>query len=103
MSRYMLVVSHTGREEALEASRLVIRTLAQHDVTPVADASQHAALRAGLGVELAQLGDVALAEIELGIVLGGDGTILFAAELLRGSGAPLLGGKPRARGIPRRE
>ena len=91
MSRYMLVVSHTGREEALEASRFVIRTLVQHGVTPVADASQHAALSAGLGVELAQLGDVALADIELGIVLGGDGTILFAAELLRGSGAPLLG------------
>jgi len=91
MSRYMLVVSHTGREEALEASRQVIRTLADHGVTAVADPTQHDALSAGVDVEVARLGDVAPSDIELGIVLGGDGTILLAAEILRGSGAPLLG------------
>src|SRR5690606_40618614 len=35
--------------------------------------------------------DVGLGDIELVIVLGGDGTILRAAELARGSSAPLLG------------
>jgi NAD+ kinase len=35
--------------------------------------------------------DVAVSDIELTIVLGGDGTILGAAELTRGSQAPLLG------------
>jgi len=35
--------------------------------------------------------DVAVGELELVIVLGGDGTILRAAELARGGSAPLLG------------
>jgi NAD+ kinase len=35
--------------------------------------------------------DVALVDIELAIVLGGDGTILRAAELVRGGAAPVLG------------
>jgi NAD+ kinase len=35
--------------------------------------------------------DVASSELELVIVLGGDGTILRAAELVRGCSAPLLG------------
>jgi NAD+ kinase len=44
------------------------------------------------GVAVETLGrDVTLDELELVIVLGGDGTILRAAELVRGSSAPLLG------------
>lgn len=35
--------------------------------------------------------DVNLAGVDLGMVLGGDGTILRAAELVRGSDVPLLG------------
>ena len=35
--------------------------------------------------------DATLDELELVIVLGGDGTILRAAELTRSSSAPLLG------------
>ena len=35
--------------------------------------------------------EVSLGDIELAIVLGGDGTILRAAEVTRGSAAPLLG------------
>jgi NAD+ kinase len=48
---------------------------------------------AGAGVSaMHELGtDVQLDDIELTIVLGGDGTILAAAELTRGSQAPLLG------------
>jgi NAD+ kinase len=91
MSRHMLVVSHIGRAEALDASKLVIRTLSDHGVTAVVDDSQFDALSEGAPRPLARLGDITPSEIELGIVLGGDGTILLAAELLRGSGAPLLG------------
>jgi NAD+ kinase len=41
---------------------------------------------------VATLGDdVAIGDIELVIVLGGDGTILRAAEIIRGCSAPLLG------------
>src|SRR5918911_680527 len=35
--------------------------------------------------------DVAVADLELVVVLGGDGTILRAAELVRGCPVPLLG------------
>lgn len=35
--------------------------------------------------------DVTLAEVELGMILGGDGTILRAAELVRDTDVPLLG------------
>ena len=92
MSRYMLVVSHLQRLDAIEASHLVIESLAAQGVVAVVSEDQHGVLQEGSSHPLQVLGkDVDKAEIELGIVLGGDGTILLAAELLRGSGAPLLG------------
>ena len=41
-------------------------------------------------------------QCELAVVLGGDGTILRAAELTRGTRRPLLGRQPRPRRVPRR-
>ncbi len=92
--RHILVVSHTGRRDSLEAGVEVARRLAAAGVHPVVADQDHAdvvrfapELR---GVDV--LGrDIDLDRIELAIVLGGDGTILRAAELLRGVGAPLLG------------
>lgn len=92
MARNMLVVAHPGRQDALDAAHTVMSALQAGGVHPVVAAEQAEALSFASdstpGV-LAQ--DVPLGDVELGIVLGGDGTILHAAELLRGSGAPLLG------------
>lgn len=93
-ARYMLVVSHTGRRESLSAAVTVCRQLIAAGVTPVTTTVEHADVLA-MAPELTALrilGDgVNIAQVELAIVLGGDGTILRAAELTRGSTAPLLG------------
>ncbi len=91
--RHFLVVSHTGRAETLDASIAVCRKLIADGVIPVLSPSDRADVLAkapDLTVQI--LGDgVTLAELELAIVLGGDGTILRAAEVVRESATPLLG------------
>ncbi|MBA4247243.1 MAG: NAD kinase [Microbacterium sp.] len=92
-SRSILVVAHTGRAESLSAAVDVVHLLRAAGVTPVVDAESLDDLREASGAgDLRVLGsDVEVGEIELVIVLGGDGTILRAAELARGGSAPLLG------------
>ena len=92
--RHMLVVAHTGRPGSLEAAVEVCRQLLDAGVIPVTNQPEHADILAQApdlsAVEV--LGEHAeLDELELVIVLGGDGTILRAAELVRGCSAPLLG------------
>lgn len=92
--RFILVVSHTGRDDSLDAAVQVIAQLQAAGAHPVLVRDErdeiHAA-RAPLG-DVAILGeDVTPDDLELVIVLGGDGTILRAAELVRGHSAPLLG------------
>jgi NAD+ kinase len=77
MSRRVLVVTHGGREEAVSATRDAVAALERAGVESV------------LAAEDAVAGD--LPSFELAIVLGGDGTILRAAELTRGTTVPLLG------------
>lgn len=92
--RYMLVVAHTGRQESLDAAVSVCRQLQAAGVTPVMKLDEHddVSLTAPELGAIAVLGEtVATGDIELAIVLGGDGTILRAAELTRGCPAPLLG------------
>lgn len=93
-ARYILVVAHTGRQDSLDAGVAVCSQLLEAGATPVLSADERRDLLAAepaLGA-VAVLGtDVRPEELELVIVLGGDGTILRAAELVRGCGAPLLG------------
>lgn len=91
--RHFLVVSHTGRAETLDASVAVCRKLIADGVVPVlASFDQADVLAKAPDLTVKVLGDgVSLPEIELAIVLGGDGTILRAAELVRESATPLLG------------
>lgn len=91
--RHLLVVAHTGREDSLLAGVQVCRQLAAAGLTPVVSADEHDDLIAAApDLEVRVLGvDVTTTELELVIVLGGDGTILRAAELSRGCNAPLLG------------
>lgn len=92
-ARHILVVSHTARPEAIEATVRVVNVLRAAGIMPVMPASDRAEfaphLTGDLTAELAS--EVPLERIEIALVLGGDGTILRAAELLRGSACPILG------------
>ena len=93
--RRILVLTHTGRTEAVQIALDACSRLRDAGLVPVMRSDEAAQIRADenndfLDVEI--LGkDVGLDGIELGMVLGGDGTILRTAELVRGSGVPLLG------------
>jgi NAD+ kinase len=101
MSRYVLVVTHTGREDALLASQEVCGQLVAAGVTPVMTGEELADTRAFSATHVApnavvdqivELGKEAqLSDLEVVMVLGGDGTILKAAEVVRESATPLLG------------
>ena len=88
--RTMLVTAHTGRDNALHKARLVADQLAAAGIT-VRVLADEAADLACTGVQTVPAGPDAAAGAELIIVLGGDGTLLRAAELARPAGAPLIG------------
>jgi len=85
--RTVLVTAHIGRENALRSARFVadrltaagiaVRTLAGEFSSP--------------GADEVPASDVAAEGAELVIVLGGDGSLLRAAELSRPAGVPLIG------------
>lgn len=93
-ARNILVVAHAGREDTVAAAWRVIQSLRDAGARPVLAADDSAELRVvdEHFADVDVLGDtVAQEELELAIVLGGDGTILRAAELVRGCAAPVLG------------
>ncbi len=93
--RNILVVAHTGRTDSLDAAATVCEQLIAAGAVPVLSDDERADLLTAspeLGGHLAILNETVNAtDLELVIVLGGDGTILRAAELVRGCSAPLLG------------
>jgi NAD+ kinase len=97
--RLVLLVSHTARNEALSATLECADALLKAGITPVMDHQEraetlaHAKTVSNLSAEsILELGkDVQESDLELAVVLGGDGTILKAAELVRASQTPLLG------------
>ncbi|SDZ44812.1 NAD kinase [Herbiconiux ginsengi] len=92
--RYMLVVLHTGRHDSVVAAQSVCQQLRAAGVIPVIaplDENDRADALAHLGAFETLGSGVTVFDLELVIVLGGDGTILRAAELVRGSTVPLLG------------
>lgn len=92
--RHILVVAHTGRVDSMDAAITVCRQLIAGGLTPVLSAGEYASImtQAPDIVPIALLGEgVAIGDLELVIVLGGDGTILRAAEIARGCSVPLLG------------
>jgi len=92
--RAFLVIAHTGREESVRAAREAIGILLDAGAVPVLPADDAPALIAGVPGEgeCRLLGiDVPLDDIELALVLGGDGTILRAAEIVRPSTIPIIG------------
>ncbi len=92
--RHILVLSHAAQDEALAVTAQVCVDLQAAGVVAVVREAERTALETR-APQLAPLEsideDANLDHIEAAIVLGGDGTILRAAELLRGSSAPLVG------------
>lgn len=92
--RYILVVLHTGRQDSVAAATEVCAQLQSAGaiaVLPPVEFEDAVEIPAALE-GLPRLGtDVDATDLELVIVLGGDGTILRAAELVRESTVPLLG------------
>jgi NAD+ kinase len=87
--RDVLVVVHTGRPAAVRAARRVIERLTDKGVGVRVLDVEARALRAPGAMAVGT--DGAAVGAELVLVLGGDGTLLRAAELARPAGAPLLG------------
>lgn len=97
MTREVLIVTHTGRQEAVEAAVTVAANLRAAGLRPVMfdcdleEVSSHAARRlAETGVALAER-EVPVSRCEVGMVLGGDGSILRAADAVRDAQLPLMG------------
>ena len=92
--RSILVVAHAHRDDTVAAAERVISALGAAGARPVLARDDRDELAAAVPAlaQVAVLGeDVAVADVELAIVLGGDGTILRAAELVRDGTAPVLG------------
>lgn len=91
--RSILVVVHAHRDDTVDAARRVIDALRGAGARPVLSADDRADVDGRLPLDgVGTLGvDVPVDDIELAIVLGGDGTILRAAELVRAGTAPILG------------
>lgn len=99
--RFVLIVSHTRREDSRNAASSVALQLQKANIVPVFPSLELAELKEASDANesnsfsfenAAVLGkDCELSDLELVIVLGGDGTILKAAEIVRESATPLLG------------
>lgn len=86
----MLVVAHTGRENAVRSARLVAGRLLAAGIEVRVLEEDAPKLRCD-GVTIVPVGPGAAKGAELVFVLGGDGSLLRAAEFARPAGTPLLG------------
>src|ERR1700760_1946060 len=100
--RTVLLIVHTGRDEATETARRVEKVLSDNGIALrvlSAEAVDRGSLNVspgddravGAGVEVVDPDPLVADGCELVLVLGGDGTFLRAAELARNAGIPVLG------------
>ncbi len=100
--RTVLLVVHTGREEATEVARRVEKVLSDNGIglrVLSAEAVDRGSLRLspddvralGVNIQVVDPDEKAAHGCELVLVLGGDGTFLRAAELARDADIPVLG------------
>jgi len=85
--RTVLVTAHTGRENALRSARFVADRLTAAGIAVRTLAGEFASP----GTQEVPASAAAAEGSELVIVLGGDGSLLRAAELSRPAGVPLIG------------
>jgi NAD+ kinase len=100
-SRYILLVAHTGRLEAIIATQEAIVQLVSAKLIPVMSSEQITEIQefqsnrnqpSDFLSHVQELGvTVPEKDLELVMVLGGDGTILKAAEVVRETATPLMG------------
>ncbi|CAI9415293.1 NAD kinase [Nocardioides sp. T2.26MG-1] len=91
--RRVLLLAHTGRDDARDVARAFAKALTAHGLVVRVLANDAVELGLDTDAELIEVvteGD-ASAGCELAVVVGGDGTILRAAEITHDSGAPVLG------------
>jgi NAD+ kinase len=88
--RTVLITTHPGRRQAVETARQVIHMLVTAGMHVRVLESEAEAVSCP-GADVVPVGHAAADDAEMILVLGGDGTILRAAEMARPSGAPLLG------------
>jgi NAD+ kinase len=89
VTRSALLVTHTGRRHSTEHARTVAADFlaAGFEVRVIAEEAQDLDVAGLTAVD----GPAAATGVEIVLALGGDGTLLRAAELARPAGAPLLG------------
>jgi NAD+ kinase len=90
VKRTVLITAHTGREPAVGSARLVIDRFLDAGFT-VRVMEPEAEEVGKPGVDVVPGTSAAAEDVEVMMVLGGDGTLLRAAELARPAGTPLLG------------
>jgi NAD+ kinase len=90
VTRAVLLLAHTGRPRTTEVARIAAGRLlaAGFEVRLLAEEADDVAVA---GATVCPTGEHAAAGAEMVLVLGGDGTILRAAEIARGAQVPLLG------------
>lgn len=91
--RNFLLVSHTSRTEAIEATLQVAEMLRRANVRTVmtrVTLDEFSPYLDGVDIKVLEE-DIDRDSLEIAIVLGGDGTILRAAEIVRGSNCPIVG------------
>lgn len=92
MTRRILLLGHPGRPEARQVAGTLVGGLGRHGVQVVGSSEELTAF--GVGGHSNVLVDdtpAAVEGCELAVVLGGDGTILRGAQLVRDAAVPLLG------------
>jgi len=94
--RRVLLLAHTGREDARDVARAFTKALSAHGLRVRLLAAEATDLglhpeQADPAVEVVPGESGASVGCELVVVIGGDGTILRAAELTHSEGTPLLG------------
>lgn len=100
--RTVLLVVHTGRDQATDVARRVEKVLGDNGIglrALSAEAVDRGSLRLspddqralGVGIDVVDADENAADGCELVLVLGGDGTFLRAAELARNADIPVLG------------
>jgi NAD+ kinase len=94
-TRRVLMIAHTGRDDAREVARAFCKALTAHGIVVrlLANEADDLGLESSTGqmIEVVAFEHGASADCELVLVIGGDGTILRAAEITRDTGAPVLG------------
>jgi NAD+ kinase len=88
--RSVLVITHTGRPAGVDVAREITKRLSEAGIRVRMKASEASEVGADAAIPVSA-GEDPAAGCEIAMAIGGDGTILRAAEITRPSGTPVLG------------